>query len=77
MLLFSFLSFSLTPKFAAFSSSYTVSLSDFTDIERMKDAMDLKESLLDMMVVVVAMLQLWLVFRSKIDQSLHSLSFTS
>lgn len=77
MLLFSFLSFSLTPKFSAFSSSYIVSLSDFTDIERMKDAMDLKESLLDMMVVVVAMLQLWLMFRSKIDQSLHSLSFTS
>lgn len=68
MLLFSFLSFSFTPKFAASSSFYTVFLSDFTDIERMKNVLDLKKSLLDIMVVAV--LQPSLMFRSKIDQPL-------
>lgn len=70
MPLFSFLFFSLTPKFAASSSSYTVFLSDFTDIERMKNVLALKESLLD--IVVVAVLQPSLMFRRKIDQPLPS-----
>lgn len=44
-------------------------------VGRMKDVTDLKESLLDIMVG--AILQLSFMFRSKIDQSLHSLTSTS
>lgn len=44
MLLFSFLSFSWIPNLSVFFSSYRVSLSDFTVIERTKDVTYLKES---------------------------------